>query len=1344
MSTTTPSPLTLTAATRPGQWQLTLGATSYPIMLRPEQDVGLGDLLRRLPAVLVGGRDSARQLAPDELLRAVGVRLWEALCPADAPAEARAALAGQLRQDGTPLLLDLPPALRGLPWELLCDPDAPDDTGFLTRRRPLARLVAGAASLPPLAPPLKVLLLIASPPGLEEYRRVDVESERAAVETATRDLRAHGLLHLLVEDVVSPRRVQQALLRFRPHVLHYIGHGGFQQDVGWCLEWEDEQGQPLPHPDTRIADLLRPRGLRAVLLHGCDTAVGDTRADIQGVAGALLAAGVPAVLAQQSKLTYESSQRASEAFYTALTAGLGLAEATFEVRLALQQAERPDWAVPILQAAPAGLAPLLDPSAAPSQSDPALAPPPPIAGLPAPTQVFVGRQRELRALRAMLESAPGSGPVLALITGPGGVGKSTLAAQAVVRSGQRYQSGLLLSCRGYAGVDLFLNQIGAFLTGQGAPQLAEGILPDPKLPLDAKIRAAVAALNAAGPFLVVIDNLETVQDEQRRISDPDLLTLLQTLLFELRGGRVLVTGRYGVAGLLPDDKFQASLLRLDLDDLSGREIRQLLQRHPTLAQLGQAVQDELVSAFGGLPYVYDLLSSEAAGQDLAGIISDIQGRISQERQQRTAEEWARVRQQVVEFAALESTLVKLDDHTRKLLDTLSVFRKPFPQHALEQGLGQRRSNWQPLVDWALLRYDVQSRYYQLHSLTSAYVRERMPVDIRRMARHQVAQWYLNWAEQSRLLNDYLEAHMLLVEAGVYIQAGQLANEIGWVLYRFGLHHIWRNVCDKTIQTCSGSILAEAKRQRGTIAQYEGNVIESKRLHLESLLIFEDLNNLPGCARVLSSLGLLMQEQGQIVEAQQHYLESLSISRELGDESGEAVGLYNLGMIAQAQDNIEQAIEYFNNSISIKYRLGDLIGQANAFHQLAVISQNKGLLEQARDYYVKNLSTYKQLGDVRGQGVTLNQLGTIAQEQGFTDEARRLYNESLSIFENIGYNNGIAGTLQNLGALALDNGNLDEALKFIIRAMIIFEQIESPNTALARQTIASIRIDIEEDKFELIWSMMTNKALNEAPIINQNKIILQSLREFIELQTWDESQAFLEEHPELLSPTADSLLKKLAADQNDDRPREMMEIHRKLLVRCRDIGIEAAFKEFHNNHEIEHFDRQINELLFQVVDAFLYNDVEKRKNLTDKITELAEKDIPFEGARDFLTFIIDWLNDKDVNERIECLSPDFQDTYHRMIDIIFNERLFYGEIQQISQDVYNLLVQGTIDERNEYISNLSVKISQLPPDESAFRNFLSCLIGTLQGKLIDANILEEPFAGIWHHFQAMLDLDNYQL
>lgn len=71
------------------------------------------------------------------------------------------------------------------------------------------------------------------------------------------------------------------------------------------------------------------------------------------------------------------------------------------------------------------------------------------------------------------------------------------------------------------------------------------MLPDPQLSPEAKIRAAVDALNAAGPYLLIVDNLESVQAGDRTLSDAGLLRLLQTLLDETKRAAIAVQARSG-------------------------------------------------------------------------------------------------------------------------------------------------------------------------------------------------------------------------------------------------------------------------------------------------------------------------------------------------------------------------------------------------------------------------------------------------------------------------------------------------------------------------------------------------------------------------------------------------------------------------------------------------------------------------------------------------------------------------------------------------------------------------------------------------------------------------------
>jgi hypothetical protein len=155
---------------RRDQYTLSFDSSQYPVTLNP-QAITFSEWLRRLRPVLSGRHDPARDIDPQDLLHNVGTWLWQALLPESVPAQEREALAHALRTGHTPLLLDLPDTLAELPWELLCDPQASGERGFLARRRPLMRLSPSTMLVAPIEPPLRVLLLISSPPNLGEDSR---------------------------------------------------------------------------------------------------------------------------------------------------------------------------------------------------------------------------------------------------------------------------------------------------------------------------------------------------------------------------------------------------------------------------------------------------------------------------------------------------------------------------------------------------------------------------------------------------------------------------------------------------------------------------------------------------------------------------------------------------------------------------------------------------------------------------------------------------------------------------------------------------------------------------------------------------------------------------------------------------------------------------------------------------------------------------------------------------------------------------------------------------------------------------------------------------------------------
>ncbi|MFD7729506.1 BTAD domain-containing putative transcriptional regulator [Kitasatospora phosalacinea] len=255
---------------------------------------------------------------------------------------------------------------------------------------------------------------------------------------------------------------------------------------------------------------------------------------------------------------------------------------------------------------PARTAPAPPPPAAPR---PSLRPPglPAPAQLPFPTDRFVGRERPLRVLDALLPAAPASPPSpqataartpLLAVVGPPGVGKTALATHWAHAHRDRFPDGQLFAdLRGHSHRPAQHpdDVLARFLRALGAP-------PD-RLPADPDEAAALyRTLLADRRLLIVLD--DACDAEQVR-----------PLLPGTRGCAVLVTSRNRLTGLLVGNGAH----RLTLDPLDPAEGSLLLGTllGPDRVAAEPAAAHRLVRACGGLPLALRLAAADPATRGTA-------------------------------------------------------------------------------------------------------------------------------------------------------------------------------------------------------------------------------------------------------------------------------------------------------------------------------------------------------------------------------------------------------------------------------------------------------------------------------------------------------------------------------------------------------------------------------------------------------------------------------------------------------------------------------------------------------------------------------------------------------
>jgi hypothetical protein len=315
------------------------------------------------------------------------------------------------------------PELADWPWEYLHAPGRPDPFALSTDT-PIVRYIELAEPVKPLRAnlPLRVLVVAASPRDLPA---LEIEQEWARLEAALAPLVRQGLIE--IERLIpATAAALQARLRGAPaHLLHFIGHGGFDPnaDVGG-LFFEDEAGGPAFTPAADLGMLLHDHpSLRLMFLNACESGRGGRRDPFAGVAQRLVQAGAPAVVAMQFPVTDAAAAILSQEFYRALADGLPADAALNEARKAIKLAGNAfEWGTPVLFSRSSDNQ-LIDLAPADRRPGVAVAPPPEPMQPPG-VAGFVGRTQELAAFAASLATDH-----VAVIAGMAGIGKTALAAQ---------------------------------------------------------------------------------------------------------------------------------------------------------------------------------------------------------------------------------------------------------------------------------------------------------------------------------------------------------------------------------------------------------------------------------------------------------------------------------------------------------------------------------------------------------------------------------------------------------------------------------------------------------------------------------------------------------------------------------------------------------------------------------------------------------------------------------------------------------------------------------------------------------------------------------------------------
>jgi tetratricopeptide (TPR) repeat protein len=258
---------------------------------------------------------------------------------------------GQADQQGKGIRwrLALDPSIGDLPWEFLY---LQDQFVALNPRSPVVRYIKGAARMTPLKGehPLRILVVIASP---SDVPPLDTQAEKERINAALKPLTTKGLVDVtFIEGPDTWERLMDALLPNQTHILHFIGHGAFdEKNREGVLLMEDEDGLTSKIESERFSVLVLGKSrLRLVVLNSCLGTQGDEGQPFSSMAAGLVRSGVPAVIAMQFEISDRAAREIAETFYNALALNMPVDAAITEARRKIFLSDRDslEWATPIL------------------------------------------------------------------------------------------------------------------------------------------------------------------------------------------------------------------------------------------------------------------------------------------------------------------------------------------------------------------------------------------------------------------------------------------------------------------------------------------------------------------------------------------------------------------------------------------------------------------------------------------------------------------------------------------------------------------------------------------------------------------------------------------------------------------------------------------------------------------------------------------------------------------------------------------------------------------------------------------------------------------------------------
>jgi predicted ATPase/DNA-binding SARP family transcriptional activator len=606
--------------------------------------------------------------------------------------------------------------------------------------------------------------------------------------------------------------------------------------------------------------------------------------------------------------------------------------------------------------------------------DPMLAPPPgaprAIVKLPAPAHPMLGRAGDLAAVVAAL----GTEVRLLTVTGPGGMGKTSLALQVAAELVDAYPGGVY-----------FVPLAGVTNHEQVPPAVAQAleVTQQPDEPLARSISVSLGDL----PTLVVLDNLEQVLDSGRFVAEllecSPALSVVATSRAPLR---VRAEQEYSLGPLtLPEPDDAGSMFSLAAIEESAavqvflaraREVRPDF----ALTAATSATVAEICRRLDGQPLALELAAARVATLDPVALL----GRLDRQLGLLTSGPRDLPDRQRTLRSTLDWSHALLAEDERTLLARLGSAAGDLSLETVEALAGDldAMTGLTALIDNNLVRRverDGTLRYRLLSSVRE-YAAERLAES--------------GEEEQVRAI---LGARLL---AGLETEAGRMDRpEAPGALAR--VEHEYVDLLAAMSWALERGDVATSARFATSLRLFwliRGR-LEEGRSWLRTILARSAPDD-PWVARLLLAIGSFSYYLDDAADASLALESRLEAARAAGDIDAQTVGLSFLGAVVLSAGNRDQATAFADEALALA-EVHDLYEpRALALSLAAVLAASQQQLGRERELYRQRLELARGRGDRRRVAETLNNLAELCLAEDDVASARTYADDALDLARSV--------------------------------------------------------------------------------------------------------------------------------------------------------------------------------------------------------------------------------------------------------------------------------------------------------------------------------------------------------